>query len=290
MTTALPVTATLPKLENILLPTDLSEDSMPILPYAGQIAKAFGARIHLCHIHADVPLAAGLAAPRLYEAEGEKVAEQLATVRWSPALRGVDLKLILALGKIQDEMQTLIAENHIDLIVVGTHGRTGLAKVVLGSVAEQICRVVTCPVLTASPATDVAPETAFKNILFPTNLSDISKKTLPYIAMLAGKYGSRITILHVVAQDGTSPAEQEKRAERIRKALADDFGPFLAQFQPDFMVAFGNTAETVLRVAGEKQAGLIALGIRNAFRPGILIERTAYRIMAGAHCPVLTVP
>jgi nucleotide-binding universal stress UspA family protein len=55
------------------------------------------------------------------------------------------------------------------------------------------------------------------------------------------------------------------------------------------MVAYGDTAETVMRVARERNTGLIAMGIRNAFRPGVLRERTAYRIIAGATCPVLTV-
>lgn len=290
MSAALPLTPTLPKLENILLPTDLSDDSLPVLPFVGQIARAFGAKIHLCHIHAEVPLAAGLAAPRLYEAEGKGAAERLAAFRWSPSLKGLELKLILAAGAIQEEMQKLIAENHIDLVMVGTHGRTGLAKMVLGSVAEEICRVATCPVFSATPATEAVPEDSFKNILFPTNLSEISKKTLPYIALLARKYGSRVTVLHVVAQGGAKTADGEKHTDSIRRAMAGEFGPSLAEFQADFNVAFGNTAEAVLRVAREKQAGLIALGIRNAFRPGILVERTAYRIMAGAHCPVLTVP
>src|SRR5579864_539693 len=207
MAAALPIPLTPLKLENILVPTDLSDDSRPVLPYVGQIARAFGARIYVCHIHADVPLAAGLAAPRLYEAEGKDAAAHLAAFRRSPALKGVEPKLILASGKIHEEMPKLIAENHIDLVMVGTHGRTGLAKVVLGSVAEEICRVATCPVFTVSPATELAPVAAFKNILFPTNLSEDSKKTLPYIAMLAGKYGSRVTVLHVIAQGGATASE-----------------------------------------------------------------------------------
>jgi nucleotide-binding universal stress UspA family protein len=290
MATALPLTATVPKLENILLPTDLSDDSLPVLPYVGQIARAFGAKVYVCHIHAEVPLTAGLAAPRLYEAEGKDAAEHLAAFRASPDLRGLEPKLILAAGTVREEMQKIIADHHIDLVMVGTHGRTGLAKMVLGSVAEEICRVATCPVFTASPATKPKPEAPFKDILFPTNLSEISKKTLPYIALLARKYGSRVTVLHVVAQGGASGADREKHAESVRRTMSRDFGTALAQFQPEFNVAFGNTAEAVLRVAKEKPMGLIALGIRNAFRPGILVERTAYRIMAGAKCPVLTVP
>jgi nucleotide-binding universal stress UspA family protein len=287
MVAALPITTSFPKLERLLLATDLSDDSPPVLPYAGQIARAFGATLYLCHIHADVPLASGLAAPHLYEAEGKQAAEHLASFRKSPALRGLEAKLILGAGTIQQEMQKLIAENHIDLVMVGTHGRTGLAKMVLGSVAEEICRVATCPVLTASHLTETAPAPGFKNILFPTNLSEVSKKTLPYLGLLAAKYGSRVTVVHV--RPGTA-ADPDKEADSIRKEMAAGFGPALDKFQPEFMVAYGNTAETVLRVARDMKAGLIALGIRNAFRPGILIERTAYKVMAGAHCPVLTVP
>jgi nucleotide-binding universal stress UspA family protein len=160
----------------------------------------------------------------------------------------------------------------------------------LGSVIEEICRVVTCPILTTGPETQMREETPFQNILFATNLSELSKKALPYIALLAEKYGSRITILHVLPEAQAVGAEAKGLTESTYKTMSNAFHPALAELQPEFIVAFGNTAETVLRVAREKQAGLIALGIRNAFRPGILRERTAYRIMAGANCPVLTVP
>ena len=284
------VPSPLPRFKNILFPTDFSEESLPVLPYAGQVARTFGARMHLCHIHAEVPLAAGLAAPRLYEAEGKEAAEGLVALRESPDLEGLDLKLVLASGTIEDEMQNIIRDYDIDLIVAGTHGRTGLNKMVFGSAVEEICRVATCPVFTVGPATESVPDAPFKNILFPTNLSEISKKTLPYIALLAGKYGSKVTVLHVLQEGGTAGAGQQKNLESIRASMSIDFGPPLSKFHPEFLVVPGGVAETVLRVARERQAGLITLGIRNAFRPGILVERTAYRIMAGAHCPVLTVP
>lgn len=100
--------------------------------------------------------------------------------------------------------------------------------------------------------------------------------------MLAKQFGAQVTLLHVIAEDDRAIAES------VRATMNRGF-PELAPFQPEFMVAAGNTAETVLRVAREKNAGLIAMGIRNAFRPGVLRERTAYRIIAGANCPVLTV-
>lgn len=284
------VTAASPRLKNILFGTDFAEDSLPVLPYACAIARAFGAKVYLCHVQADVPLSAGLAAPRLYEAAGKDLAEQLAALRGLPALKGLESKLLLASGSVKDEMPKIIRDHQIDLLVAGTHGRTGLSKMVLGSVVEEICRVVTCPILTVGQAAEVQADPSFRNILFATNLSEMSKKALPYIALLARQYGSRVTVLHVMPENEAATADAKGVTESTRKTMWNLFGADLGEFQPEYSVAFGNTAETVLRVAREKQADMIALGIRNAFRPGILRERTAYRIMAGATCPVLTVP
>jgi nucleotide-binding universal stress UspA family protein len=284
------LTATAPRLKNILFATDFSEDSLLVLPCAGAIARAFEAKIYLCHVQADVPLSAGLAAPHLYEAAGKDAAEHLAALRSLPALKGLELKLVLASGMIQDEMQRIIHENGIDLLVAGTRGRTGLSKMMLGSVVEDICRVATCPILTVGPEAEVWPEAPFRNVLFPSNLSEMSRKALPYISLLARKYKSRVTVLHVLSEDQASAADAKEVTESTRKTMTNTFRTALDEFQPEFIVASGSTAEAVLRVAREKQANLVALGIRNAFRPGILRERTAYRIMAGARCPVLTVP
>lgn len=284
------VPAAAARLENILFPTDFSEDSLLVLPFAGGLARVFGAKIHLCHIQADVPLSAGLAAPQLYEAAGRDAAEHLAALRSLPELRRVELKLVLASGTIKDEMKTLIRGCNIDLVVSGTHGRTGLSKIVLGSMVEDICRVATRPVFTVGPATETLPEAPLKNILFPTNLSEMSRKALPCIALLAGKYGAKVTVLHVRPKGEAVTAEERGLVDSTRKAMINAFRGALHPFQPEFLVAFGATAEAVLRAARETKAGLVVLGIRNAFRPGILVERTAYRIMAGAHCPVLTAP
>ncbi len=284
-----PIAAIAPKLDNILFGTDFSEESLRGLLWASGIARAFGAKMFLCHIQSGVPLSSGLAAPQLYEAVGKEAARHLDALRQQPALRGLELKLVLASGKIEDEMPKIIRENGIDLLVVGTHGRTGLSKMLLGSVVEGICRVATCPMLTVNHGTEVRPDAPFKHIFFSTNLSTLSKKALPYIALLARKYGSRVTVLHVIPEH-EGAADKKGIIASTRETITNAFLPALADLQLEFLVAFGSTADTVLGMAREKQADLIALGIRNAFRPGILRERTAYRIMAGAPCPVLTVP
>ena len=276
------ITPTVPKLKNVLFATDFSAASLDALPYAGAIARAFGGKLHLCHIEAPAPLTAGLADPHLYEAAGKDAAEHLAALRHLRVLKGLEPALVLAEGDFKDELLKIVGQRDIDLVVAGTRGRTGLRKMLLGSVTEEICRAVTCPLLTVGPGMAHEAEAPFKRILFPTNLSELSKKTVPYIAMLAEQFGAQVTLLHVMAE------EDRAVAESVRATMSKGF-PDLARFQPEFVVAAGNTAETVLRLAREKKADLIAMGIRNAFRPGVLRERTAYRIIAGANCPVLTV-
>lgn len=282
------------KLRNVLFATDFSPASLAALPYAGAIAAAFGSNLHLCHIEPAAPLSGALADPHLYEAAGKDAAEHLAELRSRPEMKGLhpEPALVLAEGNFKDELLKIVTRSKIDLVVAGTRGRTGFRKMLLGSTTEEICRAVTSPILTVGPGIELGVKKPFQHILFPTNLSELSHKTVPYVAMLAKKFGSRITVLHVLPQNkaDVKPGSSGEKplAETTRLAMSRDFAE-LAAFAPDFLVAFGDTAETVLRVAREKNAGLVAMGIRNAFRPGVLRERTAYRIIAEAQCPVLTV-
>jgi len=284
------VTPTVPSLKNVLFTTDFSEQSLKALPFAGGIAHAFGSKLHLLHIEPSAPLSAGLADTHLYESAGKNAAEQLAGLRRLPSLKGLDPALVLAEGAIKDELLKTIRERHIDMAVAGTRGRTGVRKMLLGSVLEEMCRAATCPMLTVGPEAVFNAEAPFKRILYPTNLSEMSKKAVPYIALLAAKYHSQVTVLHVVPEDEATRSDEKSLRESVRNKMTSVFGQALSAYQPEFEVAFGNTADAVLHVAREKKADLIAMAIRNAFRPGILRQRTAYRIMAGAPCPVLTVP
>jgi nucleotide-binding universal stress UspA family protein len=278
------------QLKNVAFTTDFSEASLSALPYASAIARAFGSTLHLCHIVPPAPLSAGLADPRLYEASGKDAVEQLAALRKLPPLAGLNPALVLAEGGLKDELLGILSKVQVDLLVAGTRGRTGLRKMLLGSALEEICRVATCPILTVGPGMAFDAGVPFRHILYPTNLSELSKKAVPYIALLARKYGAHVTVLHVVPEDEATLGDEKTFRQSVVTKLTNTFGPALAEFQPEFVVEFGETADTVMRVAAERKVNLVALGIRNAFRPGILRARTAYRIMAGAPCPVLTVP
>lgn len=293
MSASLSVSAIYPStnLKNILFATDFSAESMHALPYVTGLAAKLGAGIHLCHIVTPSPLAAGApeAAPYVYEAAKTQAAEELKTLAESPQLRAFKPNVLLASGPIEDELLTAVRENHIDLIIAGTHGRTGLRRLLLGSVVEAICRVATCPVLTVGPGSAYKSAVAFNRILFPTDLSEDSKKALPYVLRIAKEFAAEVTVLHVMPEEMKTNPDAKSLAEPIRRTMMHAFEKELAGSKPEFVIGVGEAVETILETAGAKKADLIAMGIHNAFLPGVqLRSSTAYRIMAGAQCPVLT--
>jgi nucleotide-binding universal stress UspA family protein len=279
------------KLRNILFATDFSEGAKQALPYVGSLARAFGAAVHLCHVDDPVPFSSGVAAPKIYEAQGRVTAEHLTELLNAPSLKGLDLKVTLGQGGVGDEVGRLVRDKDIDLIIAGTHGRTGLKHLMLGSVVEEICRTATCPVLTVGPGTSFRKDVPFSRILFPTNLTDSSDKILPYVILLASEFGAQVTALHIIPRDDAEivTAQDHQLAATIRKAMETKLHPLLAFFRPEFLVVVGDPAEAILRIAAVKNADLIAMGIKNVFAPVMhLRASTAYQIIAGAHRPVLT--
>lgn len=159
----------------------------------------------------------------------------------------------------------------------------------LGSVVEEIVRVATCPVLTVGPGIPFRKDVPFQRILFPTNLSETSELVLPFVILLATEFSARVTVLNVVPRGQTTGSDGISLRELAQKAMTESLEADLAFFHPEFLVEEGDPVETILGVSLERKVDLIAMGIKNAFIPGLqLRSSTAYRIMAGAHCPVLT--
>ncbi|HEY2170222.1 MAG TPA: universal stress protein [Candidatus Angelobacter sp.] len=277
-------------LKNILFATDFSEASMKAFPYAATLAKKFGAQVFACHIITPTALvaAAPQAAPYLYEAERDAAEKGLEDVLRSPLLEGVNTKSVLSSGLLQDCVVDEIQNNNIDLVVAGTHGRTGWRRLLLGSAAEEICRSARCPVLTVGPELPPMP-LAFKRILVPTDLSDESLRSLAIVVRLATAYGASVTVLHVLPEETAGNTDAKKLSEPIVKSMVNIFEPQLEPLKTEFIIEPGDTVETILRVAQEKKADLIAMDIRSAFLPGFNLRTSvAYRVTAGSYCPVVT--
>lgn len=284
-----PVESTL-QIRNILYATDFSGYARQALPYAEALARKFGACIHLCHVVTPSALAASApeVAPYLYTAEHESSAIELQDMAAVLKKKRMQVQVQMPSGPLSDVLPAVVRENAIDLVIAGTHGHTGMKRFLLGSAVEEICRVASCPVLTVGPLLSLRHEIRFRNILYPTDLSEESRKALPYVVGIAEEYGSMVTVLHVLPPGRQTAVEKRAQARWKSQEMQSAFGGPLDHVRHEYTVDFGGTAETILRIASEKRAALVALGLGNA---GAIHLRssTPYRIMARAHCPVLTV-
>jgi nucleotide-binding universal stress UspA family protein len=276
--------------KNILFATDFSEPSMKAFPYVATLAKKFGASVFACHAITPSSLvtAAPQAAPYLYEAEYDAADKELANIVGSSDLQGIPSKAILTAGMLGDVVMDQIKENHIDMVVAGTHGRTGIRRFLLGSAVEDICRAASCPVLTIGPD---FPATApnFTRILLPTDLSAESAHVLPIVIRIAHEYGAAVTVLHVMPEELAGNPDAPKLSQPIFDSMVHMFETQLRSLKTEFILETGGTAETILNVAHQRKIDLIALGIRSAFYSGFSLGRNvAYKVMAGAECPVVT--
>lgn len=138
--------------KRILFPTDFSEGSDIALPYAADMAKHYSAKLHILHVMYDVVQATGWYVPHLSMDEIYKDIEENAKKEMDrygiEELRGFkDVERTLVKGMPYDEIIKFAAENKIDLIVMGTHGRKGIERVIFGSTAERVVRNAPCPVM-----------------------------------------------------------------------------------------------------------------------------------------------
>jgi nucleotide-binding universal stress UspA family protein len=168
---------------------------------------------------------------------------------------------ILARGETWNVLNDVIHRHSIDLIILGTRGKHGLKKLVLGSGAEQIFRQADCPVLTVGPGVD--PRTgdvaAFRHIVFATDFSAGSLHALPYALSLAEENQASLSFLHVMPM--VIPQQQDAVAETIRKRLQTLIPPEAEDWcHPEPVVSFEFPAEGILHVAEQRCADLIVMG------------------------------
>lgn len=138
--------------KRILFPVDFSEGSDNALPYAADMAKHYGAKLYLFHVIQDIAEATGWYVPHvsldeLYRDMEKNAAKQMEKYGIEE-LRGVkDIERIVVKGTPYKEILQFAGENETDIIVIGTHGRKGLDRVIFGSTAEKVVRDAPCPVL-----------------------------------------------------------------------------------------------------------------------------------------------
>jgi nucleotide-binding universal stress UspA family protein len=283
-----PALVTSVAIRNILYATDFSTYSAAALPYAIAIAHQYEAKLFAVHVltpSSYLLFASPESWPAILESEEEK--QQLNAERLEAQLRGVRHEIVNSAGDIPEVIFRLVRERQIDMMVLGTHGRTGLPKLLMGSVAEKIFRHASVPVMTVGPNVRPARKTVaeLNSILFATDFSRESLAALPYAVSLAQEHQARLSLLHVVADEtGISKQVENRLRELVPAAL----------FEPKYVVRAGDDlAEQVLRFAEESRTDLIVLGIRAPHRNVTALTHLAntplQQIVANANCPVVTV-
>jgi nucleotide-binding universal stress UspA family protein len=280
------------KLKRILWTTDFSQASQASFPHAIALARRYESTIYLAHVFVPhpYPMVSPEAATYIEDLRRGS-STRLTAMAESDKLQGIPHEVLLGHGEVAEELNTLVKERQIDLLVLATHGRRGLRRFLLGSVAEEVWRTAECPVLTVGPhALDrPAEEIALRQILYPTDLSAESFAAAPFALSFALEYESRLAVLHVVPTAIRTSAGLLARA--FRDELQEIFPPETTPWcEPECIVESGEPAETILRIAKERKADLIVLGVRS---PEALarqhVSNVAYPVVAGADCPVLTV-
>jgi nucleotide-binding universal stress UspA family protein len=282
---------------NILYATDFSPMAEVAASYATEVARRYGSKVFAVHIR---PLDAyGMAPPEswtaLKEASEYQAREQAAHL--SRLFQGVEHQAIVEEGSVWDALSDFIAKQDIDLVVMGTHGRQGLGKILLGSVTESVLRRAPCPVLTIGPYVEVEPAraTQMKRILFATDFSPASQAAAPYAVSLAQENQAHLDILHVIEKhkigELVAAPELIEGAVRGMRALLPAEADLWCE--PAFLVEEGSVADNILKAARERHADAIVIGVRRlegAFAAsGHVPWHTAHKIICGAPCPVLTI-
>lgn len=278
-------------LKNILYATDFSRYSDAALPFALSLARKYKSTVFAAHIISLSPFPKFAPTQALQAIRAQAVREaQQSMKRLDPYWNEIPHETVIRNGSVWTELSKIIADREIDLIVTGTHGRTGVSKVLMGSVAESILRHSPCPVLTVGPNFVGEPESIreIHTILFPTDFTQESLDAVRYAVSLAHENQARLYLLHVTPEPVSALIKNELLI-RLHDLIPADAELSCA---PKAFVECGAPADAIVSLAEELTVDLIVLGPRRspaAAGATHLPTTTTSAVLSRAICPVLTV-
>ncbi|HYK38718.1 MAG TPA: universal stress protein [Candidatus Eremiobacteraceae bacterium] len=284
--------------KRILCLSDFSDASELALPFAINLSRAYGAKIFALHVLTPIPIAyvSAETSTQLIDAveEGARTGMQ----RLDSQLSGIDHETLLLHGEsVWNSVSETLKEHDIDLIVLGTHGRTGASKLLMGSVAEEIFRKCKAPVLTIGPSVNKGMHNGgrFQSVLFATDFGENAEAALPYAVSIAEESQAKLYLLHVLPRPVPNRMPKSSK-ESVADAMhhLQLLVPKDAQFwcRPEAVVWHGEPGDSILQTAKELGADLIVMGIRGAGKGTLLAAHLAnsvtYKVVTRSACPVLT--
>jgi len=291
-------------IERILCPIDFSDISHHALAHAAAVARWYEARLTLLYVFVNLP---ALDLPPIVLEEGDR-ARLLGQMRAFADIVPPEVQVDCQLQEerlVHDAILAQVADSQADLLVLGTHGRSGFQRLFLGSVTEKVIRKVKCPTLIVPPrAPDIAPgaPVEFHRVLCPIDFSDGSLAALEYAINLSEEADGQLTLLHVTEMPAAltqEPFVVEDEIDRIREAAATDARRKLANLIPenarayctiDTAVVEGRAYREILRRATEKKTDLIVMGVHGRGALDLLLfGSTTHHVIRASACPVLIV-
>lgn len=280
--------------QNIILATDFGPSAQPALLYSLALARRTRTRLFLAHVVSPVKLFGQDAVQRAINDAWRSAHTEMTNQLIEGRLEGVENHVVVVQGDIWEELSKMITKFKADLLVVGTHGRTGVLRMLLGSTAEKIFRQCPIPVLTVGAHLEgrIPSESGPRRLLYCTGFAPQSLYAGKYALVIAQEQQAALAMLHVIPQVENDSAQkraqlQAENAERLRSLI-----PAGARLPspPETFVAFGNPGQAILKLAADWNPDLIVLGVRRPEANSRLIARpTAYNVVSNAPCPVLTV-
>ena len=286
----------------VLCPIDFSDSSRGALRYANTIAAHFGTRLTLLVVNDPLLLEASVIASGRSSLVEETTREMQRFFKQTLGNRvKAEVEFEVATGKPAPEILRVSRERGTGLIVMASHGLSGFRKLFFGSTTERVLRETTVPTLVTS-GNDAGPSDfdevrkAVRRVLVPVDLTAAT----PYQVAIAREVSQRLTVplllAHVIepvrALSGnpalhTVETERRYRAEAELERLISDAADGTA---PEALVAYGEPAEEIAKVAGDRDAGLIVMGLHSSPLLGPRMGSVTYRVLCLAHRLVLALP
>jgi nucleotide-binding universal stress UspA family protein len=304
------------RIRTMLVAVDFSDASFRALDFALALARRFGATVHLVYVYEGKPQFSSMVntpelfsdpAVELFSDRGiaGRLKDQVQR-RFSIDLPRQDCHF--RTGQPSTEICATAHKLSADLVVIATHGRTGLKHLTLGSTAEKTVRHAPCPVLVAREATrgpirTTAEGIVLEKILVPVDFSECAKEGAKYATVFATRVGADLLLMNVThAADYTAsdptivPPEWSQLVETARLAAEDELEE-MANFLPlvgisaETEVAVGTPIEELIERTARPDVDMVITsthgytGLRH-----VLLGSTAEQLVRLAHCPVLVVP
>lgn len=278
--------------KHILCPIDFSEKSLQVIDHATRLADVFGARISALNVVDD--MAPEYASYRRSEKDMQALRRTLEQdsqnrmkLHIEPRLRSFpDAQKLTVFGKPADVIVRVAKEQRAELIMMATRSLGLASQFILGSTTYKIVRTAPCPLMVFSK-----PEQKFRalRILFPTDFSELSMLSLPYLYKLALDYGSDIHIVHYRQAHNPASRDPARDMDLLRRNAVANRIPFNRIFTNDNIKGVTPGAAT-LKYAKDNGIDLIILSAHGASGyKQFFLGTTAVEVSSKSECPVLVV-